>query len=446
MIAIVLGCGSVALGADAVHPHVSDATVAKVRSLVENDTPRLQEVFQDIHQHPELGFMETRTSAIVAKALKSLGFDVTTGIGETGVVGVLKNGDGPVVAYRADMDANAVEEATGLPYASHVRVTRADGLEVPVAHQCGHDAHTTWMLGMAKAMVALKREWSGTLILVGQPAEEIILGARAMVDDGLWTSHGLPKPDFLVGLHTVPTSVGTVSSTGGVLMAGTDQLDVLFRGVGGHGSTPHLTKDPVVMAALAVVEYQTIVSRLTDPKETAVLTVGSIQAGTDNNVIPANSLLKLNLRWFNPAIREQMVGAIRAMSDHIALSYGVSEDQLPVITMKGSSTPMITDAALAGRLAGALDGLVGQDNVIRELPARLGSEDFHLLLGPHSDVPYAYLFVGVADPEVYEAAVANGHALPYTLHSPQFVVDPDAIPLGAEIATVAMLELVGRPG
>jgi hippurate hydrolase len=277
-----------------------------------------------------------------------------------------------------------------------------------------------------------------------QPAEEVGLGAKAMFDDGWWTKAGVAKPDVLIGMHTIPTPVGTVSSTGGVLMAGSDQLDVLFRGVGGHGSTPELTKDPVVMAAMAVVQYQTIESRMLPAQQPAVLTVGSIQAGTDNNVIPATALVKLNLRWFDPAIREKMLAAIKSMSDHIALSYGVTDDQLPVITMKGGAVPIENDPVLAARLADALDGLVGADNVVRQMPARMGSEDFNKLLGPNPDVPYAYLFVGVADPKVYEAAVAKGVLYPYTHHSPQFVVDQDALPLGAEIATVTMLEMLGH--
>ncbi len=264
---------------------VSGALAGKATSTIDADAQRLEASFKDIHQNPELGFMEARTAGIVAKELKALGFEVKTGIGKTGVVGILKNGPGPTVMYRADMDANAVEEASGLPYASKVRVTREDGAESPVAHMCGHDAHVTWMLGMAKAMVALKGDWSGTVVLVGQPAEELITGAQAMIDDGLWTKHGIPKPDFFIGMHTAPGPVGVVVSSGGPKMAGSDQIDILFKGVGGHGSMPQLTKDPVLMAAMAVVQYQAIVSRTIEPQQTAVLTVGSIQAGIDNNVI-----------------------------------------------------------------------------------------------------------------------------------------------------------------
>jgi hippurate hydrolase len=419
----------------------------QARAAIVADTPRLTAMFKDIHQNPELGFMETRTAAIVAKELKALGFTVTTGIGGTGVVGVLKNGDGPVVMYRADMDANAVEEATGLPWASKVRVKRADGAEVPVAHLCGHDAHVTWMLGMAKALAGMKAAWKGTVILVGQPAEEPILGAQAMVDDGLWTKHSLPKPDYFIGIHTAPGPVGVMVSSGGVKQAGTDQLDVLFKGVGGHGSMPNLTKDPVLMAAYAITQYQAIVSRVIDPLQTGVVTVGAVQAGVDNNVIPQTALVKANLRWFEPKVREQMLGGIKAISEGVARTYGMPEDQMPVITMKGSSTPLVNDEALATRMATTLKSVFGANSVITELPAVTGSEDVHLLKGPHTDVPFNFLFVGIADPKVFAAAQTPGQPMrpPFSGHNPNFVVDLSAIPLGTEIATVSMLDLL-QPG
>jgi hippurate hydrolase len=346
--------------------------------------------------------------------------------------------------YRADMDANAVEEATGLPYASKVRVRREDGSESPAGHMCGHDAHVTWMLGMAKALVELKNEWRGTLILVAQPAEELILGAQAMVDDGLWTTRGLPRPDFFIALHTAPGPVGVVVSSGGPKMAGTDQIDILFRGVGGHGSTPQFAKDPVLMAAYAVTQFPAILSRLIEPQQTAVLTVGSIQAGADNNVIPSTALVKANLRWYEPKVRELLITGIRDVSNGMARTFGMPEDQLPMITMKGGSTPLVNDEALAARLAVPLKALLGDANVMTQLPPATGSEDAHLLLGPHRDVPLNYMIVGVADPAVYEAARKQGKEVPYSLHNPDFVVDLAAIPVGAKVATVAMLELLSH--
>lgn len=427
---------------------ISPELAAQAQAAVDADTARLTAIFKDIHQNPELGFMEKRTAAIVAKELKALGFTVTTGIGGTGVVAVLKNGDGPVAMYRADMDANAVEEATGLAWASKVRVKRDDGTEVPVAHMCGHDAHVTWMLGMAKALTSLKSSWKGTVILVGQPAEEPIMGAQAMVDDGLWTKHNLPTPDYFIGMHTAPIPVGLVVSSAGPKMAGTDQLDVLFKGVGGHGSMPQLTKDPVLMVAYAVSQYQAIVSRVIDPQQTGVLTVGSIQAGIDNNVIPQTALVKANLRWFDPVVRQQMLNGIKSISEGVARTYGMPEDQLPVITMKGGSTPLVNDEGLSARLAATLKPVFGEKNVITEFPPATGSEDVHLLKGPHTDIPFNFMIVGVADPKVFAAAQKPGVAmtLPYSAHNPNFVVDLAAIPLGASIATISMLDLLQPSG
>jgi hippurate hydrolase len=424
-------------------PPAKPAYLDRVMSLIDQDQDRLVEIFKDIHQNPELGFMETRTAEIVSTELRSLGYEVQTGIGKTGVVGILRNGDGPTVMYRADMDANAVEEATGLPYASTVRVEREDGSESPVAHMCGHDAHVTWMLGMSKAMVEMKDEWSGTLVLVGQPAEEPITGAKAMIDDGFYTKYAVPKPDFFIGMHTAPIPVGVVVSSGGPKMAGTDQIDILFKGVGGHGSMPQLTKDPIIMAAYAITQYQAIVSRVIEPQQTGVVTVGSVQAGSDNNVIPATALVKANLRWYDPQVREQMVTGLRSISNGIARTYGMPEDQLPVITMKGGSTPLVNDEALAQRLRVPLKALLGDTNVITEFPPATGSEDVHLLLGDYTDVPFNFLIVGVADPQVFAAAQAEGKMLPYSAHNPNFVVDLKAIPIGTEVATVSVLDLFG---
>ena len=413
-----------------------------IDAIVDTDTTRLVEVFKDLHRNPELGFRETRTAGIVAQALKEQGFAVTTGIGSTGVAAVLRNGSGPTVMYRADMDALSVEEATGLDYASTVRAPREDGADSPVGHVCGHDAHVTWMLGMANVLAQTTDAWSGTAVLIGQPAEELIAGAQAMVDDGLYDV--VPKPDFFIGMHTAPAPVGMVTASGGPRMAGTDQLDIVFKGVGGHGSMPQLTKDPVLMAALAVVEFQTIVSRIVSPQETAVLTVGALQAGSDNNVIPDQALLKANLRWFNPAVREQLLEGVKAVSEGIARTYGMPDDQLPVITMKGGSTPLVNDDVLSERVAAVLGSALGSDNVLTQLPAVTASEDCHLLKGPNADVPLCYMMVGVADPQVCAEAWAAGKMFPYSPHSPDYVVDLAAIPFGAKVASRVMLELLGN--
>jgi hippurate hydrolase len=357
------------------------ALIAKVKAAVDADTARLTTIFKDLHQHPEIAFTETRTAAIVAKDLKALGFTVTEGIGKTGVVGVLKNGPGPTVWFRADMDSNAVREATGLPYAATAKQRLADGSEIDVMHACGHDAHVTWMLGMAKTLVALKADWSGTLVVYAQPAEEVGLGAQAMVEDKLW-QRGFPKPDFAFGTHTAPGPVGVISSSPGVRMAGVDQLDITFHGVGGHGSTPQMTIDPVVMAAQAVLAYQTIVSRNLDPQASAVLSVGSVVVGRDNNVIPDVAVLKLNLRWFTPEVREQMLKRIDEINNGVAIAAGVAKDKMPTRLMKGNSGPLVNDKVLVGRINPSLEALMGKGRVIDQFPAVMGSEDFQEAFKP----------------------------------------------------------------
>jgi len=414
-----------------------------IENAVAQDRTRLVEIYKDIHQNPELAFMETRTAGIVEKELMSLGYEVKTGIGVTGVVGVMINGNGPVVMYRADMDANAVKETTGLPYASTKVVKREDGSEAPVMHACGHDAHVTWMLGVAKLMAEHKNLWKGTLIMVGQPAEEPILGAEAMVNDGLYTTYGIPKPDYLFGLHTAPVGVGLVAAATGVRMAGTDQIDITFHGVGGHGSLPHLTKDPVVMAASAVMQYQAIVSRGINPKNSAVITVGSIQAGSDNNVIPASSLIKVNLRWFNEEDRRVMINGIKRINEGIAQAYNIPKDKYPEMKMKGWSTPLENDIELTRTVQNALIGLVGEQNTLKEdrLPSVMGSEDFHHLVIHNEIKRYCYAQVGIAPPKMFEKAIKEGKTFPFGPHNGDFQIDLDAIPLGTKVGATGLLAI-----
>ncbi len=439
-------CGAVLLASlsSPLHAAVSPALIGKVDAVVDRDTPRLTAIFKDLHQHPELGFTEVRTAAIVAKELKALGYAVTTGIGKTGVVGVLRNGAGPTLWFRADMDANGVKEATGLPYAATARQKLADGSEVDVMHACGHDAHVTWLLGLAKAMVELKSDWAGTLVVYAQPAEELGTGAKAMVADRL-NDRGFPKPDFALGSHTAPGPVGYVSNTAGVRMAGVDQLDISFTGVGGHGSTPQMTIDPVVMAAQAVLAYQTIISRNVDPQSAAVLTVGAIEAGRDNNVIPQGAVLKLNLRWLQPAVRETLLKRIDEIDNGVAIAAGVPADKMPTRLMKGSSGPLINDPELVGRINPALTQLLGEGKVIGNFPTVMGSEDFQDVYG-NAKTPYVFLLIGVAPVDVFLAAQKAGRPFPYSNHNPDFFVDLRAIPIGAKVDTVAALSLLANSG
>ncbi len=328
-------------------------TTKQVKQMAYADSLRLVAIYKDLHQNPELDFMEVRTSGIIAKELRALGYDVITGIAKTGVVGILKNGTGPVVMYRADMDCNSVKETTGLPYASTKTMKKDDGTEVPVMHACGHDAHVTWMLGIAKMMLTLKNEWKGTLVFLAQPAEETLTGAKAMVNDKMYEK-GVPVPDYLFGMHTWPIAVGSIINGRGERQAGSDQLDVTFYGIGGHGSTPEVTKDPIVMASNAVMQYQTIISRNIAAQDIAVLTVGAIHAGGDNNVIPASAVVKLNLRWFTETTRNILLDGIKRINEGIAVANGLPKENYPTILMKSTVFPQVNDTSLANKINNVL--------------------------------------------------------------------------------------------
>jgi hippurate hydrolase len=423
---------------------LSAAVVEDISTLIDADEDRLVAIFKDIHQNPELGFMEVRTARIVAKELESLGYQVTTGIGETGVVAVLQNGDGPVVMYRADMDANAAEETTDLPWASTKRVVNANGIEVPVAHLCGHDAHTTWMLGLARVMTEIKESWSGTLVLVAQPAEELIEGATAMVNDGLYSTHEIPEPDYLIGAHTLPVATGIVISNPGVMMAGTEQLDVTIYGKSAHGSSPQFSKDAGLMAAYAVVQFQAIPARVVDPRDPAVVTVGAINAGVENNTIPGIAELKLNFRFFDEDVREQMFNGVKAITEGVARTYGMPEDRMPTIVRNGYSSALVNDDELMVKFAEQLVdlGLVDSDSMVTEFRPATGSEDVHMLVHGLDGTKVGFLGIGTAPPAMVEAANRDGQALPFSNHQGTFQVDLDAIPYGAKVASVVVLGLL----
>lgn len=419
-------------------------TFKQVKQMVHADSSRLVEIFKDIHQNPELGFMEVRTSGIIAKELKALGYDVITGIGKTGVIGIFKNGNGPTVMYRADMDCNSVKEMTGLPYSSTKTMKKEDGTETPVMHACGHDAHVTWMLGVAKIMMALRNDWKGTLVFVGQPAEELGLGAKAMFDDKMYEK-GVPVPDYLFGMHTWNIPLGTIDNGTGIRLSGSDQLDVTFYGIGGHGSSPENTKDPIVMACNAVMQYQTIVSRNIAAQDVAVLTVGSIQSGTDNNVIPSLAIVKLNLRWFNDKIRNTLLDGINRINEGIAVANGLSKELYPTIKMKGNYTPLENDPALTNKINSALRTVINPEKIITNYPANMGSEDFQkLVTGNNIKTPYTYIKVGIANPAIYEKAIQEGKKAPFFHHANNYQVDPGGIPLGTEIGATALLTIFNK--
>lgn len=415
------------------------ALIGKVRGMVNADSTRLISIFKDIHANPELGFMEVRTAGIVAKELKALGYEVMTEIGKTGVVGMLHNGAGPVIMYRADMDCNAVEETTGLPYASKRRVTNLDGIDVPVGHMCGHDAHTTWLIGIAKTMMALRKDWKGTLVLVAQPAEEPGGGADAMAAEMF--KKGVPVPDALFGMHTAPVPVGNYVNASGDRMAGADQFDVTFRGIGGHGSSPQHAKDPIIMAANAILQYQTIISRNLDPQRPAVITVGAVQAGIDNNVIPSTAVVKLNLRWFNETDRKLLIDGITRVNEGIAVANGLPKELYPTMNIgKQYVVPLKNNDALVKKLEPVLVAFNGPGNNV-PYPPVMGSEDFQHLVLDHPQVPYNYLLVGTANAQDVAKARAGGSFVPYMNHNGDFKVDLTAIPYYTAMGTVALIAL-----
>lgn len=423
----------------------------EITAAIAESQQHFDNIFKQIHQHPELGFHEYKTAALVAEELKRYGCDTITRIGGTGVAGILRNGESPVVMYRADMDCNSVFETTGLPYASKDSATLEDGTITPVMHACGHDAHTTWMLAVAKYMNDHKEQWKGTIVFIGQPAEETILGAEAMaVKDDMYNKYNIPRPKYLFGIHTAPIAVGMVAAATGVRMAGSDQIDVLFKGVGGHGSTPNFCKDPVVMAANAILQYQTIVSRGINPKNAAVLTVGSVNAGIDNNVIPATALLKINLRWLNHADRDTMINSIIRMNKNISRAYGMPEKDTPVHTFKGWAEPLVNADGLTKTLQGSFrTNLPQSDTAIKILdeqilPSVMGSEDFHhLVIHLNPAVEYCYVQVGVANPDEFAAAWAKNE-LPFNAHNGNFKIDMAALPYGTKVGVVSMLTLLGN--
>ena len=420
----------------------SDARLAaQVAALVDQDEKRLVEFFQDLHTQPELGFQEVRTAALVAQEFKQLGYETHTGIGKTGVVGILKNGPGPVVMFRSDMDALPVLEETGLPYASRATGTSASGSLVPVMHACGHDAHVTFLIGIAKTMVELKDHWSGTLVLIAQPAEELIEGARAMVQGGLYDK--VPPPDVLISSHVTPLHpTGTASVKAGRRNAGTDQIDVIITGVGGHGSAPHQAKSPVELGALAVIAYQSLVSQSIDPQEPSVLTVGAFQSGDANNVIPETATLKVNIRWFEPAVREKLIAGIKRVTDAIAVAADVPKDRMPRYVMKGSAGPLINDEEAVRRAEPALQLALGKENAVPGLPTAMGSEDFQDLASPHPTTKILHVRIGCGPKDLAEQ-IKQGNP-PAPGHNSKFRVELPTIAAGTKADTMVLLEFLRK--
>lgn len=399
----------------------------------------LEALYIDLHRHPELSFQETRTAGIVTQRLAELGLEFEEGLGKTGVATVIRNGDGPVVWLRADMDGLPVEERTGLAYASTARGTDPAGTDVPVMHACGHDMHVTCMLGALERLVGSKEEWSGTIVAVFQPAEEYGAGAQAMIADGVLDR--FPKPDIVLGQHLTPLPAGTIGVRPGTQMAASDGLTVLLYGRGGHGSRPHSTIDPVVMAAATVMRLQTIVSREVDPRDVAVVTVGSIHAGLKNNIIPAEAKLELSLRYPDDEARARVLEKVERVIRAEAVASGAEEE--PVITTDHTLPPTINDVHATARLTLAFDAAFGDGTVV-DPGMFTGSEDVSWF-AREAGVPLVYWFWGGVDPQAFADASAAGtleRDIP-TNHSPYFapILHP-TIERGVDALVVAAREFL----
>ena len=387
---------------------------SKMDSFIDKLLPELEEIYKDIHQNPELSMEEFRTAKIAADYLTKYQFEVSTGIGVTGVVGILKNGDGPVVMLRADMDALPVKEATGLPYASTKIARDEEGVEVGVSHVCGHDLHVTWLMGAARLFSEHKEEWNGTLMAVFQPGEEVGRGAQSMIDDGMIDR--FPKPDIILGQHVMVGEAGSVKHKSGTILSAGNSIKVKLFGRGSHGSQPHTSVDPVVMAAATTMRLQTIISREIAPIENAVLTIGSLQAGTKENIIPEDATLKLNIRTFNEGVKDHILSAVKRIC--CAECEASNAPREPEFTDLVSYPLTENDAAASAKLAEAFNAQFGKKSI--EAKPASASEDFSVF-GRNWKVPYVFWFVGGTDPEIYfEAKKANKiNSIPSN-HSPKF--------------------------
>ncbi|WP_439408206.1 M20 family metallopeptidase [Bradyrhizobium sp. DASA03076] len=405
----------------------------KALQTLDGMLPDLEAVYKDVHSHPELSMQETRTAGLAADRLRAAGYEVTTGIGKTGVVGLLRNGQGPTVMLRADMDALPIQEATGLAYASKVTATDKDGNTVPVSHMCGHDMHVTWLAGATKLMAEAKTSWRGTLMAVFQPAEETGEGAQAMIDDGLFKRFS--KPDVILGQHVMVGPSGTVAGRAGAITSAADSLQIRLFGRGAHGSMPQASIDPVVMAASTVLRLQTIVSRELAAADAAVLTVGVLQAGTKENVIPDEAIIKLNVRTFDAGVRSRVLAAIERIANAEAAASGAPRP--PEITTIDRYPLNVNNQEATSRVVDAFRSHFGADRVRATGPAP-ASEDFGSF-GSEWHVPSVFWFVGGTDPEIYaKAKHANRiNELPVN-HSPKFapVLHP-TLRTGVEALVVA---------
>lgn len=443
---------------------VAFAPAAFANDLTESvaeDYDYVFDLYKHFHENPELSFKEKETASILAKELEGLGFEVTERVGDDwvktkvmedvgeiredvggyGVVAVMKNGEGPTIMLRADMDALPLEEKTGLAYESKVMGQTHTGKDAPVMHACAHDSHVAILIGAARQLVERKDDWSGTLVLIGQPAEEIGLGAKAMLEDGLFTK--FPRPEYVLATHTSGWSpAGTISYTSGYALANVDSVDITVKGIGAHGSAPHMGKDPIVISSQIVNALQTLVSRETNPLKAGVVTVGSFRAGFKHNIIPDEAKLQITVRSYDDDVRKTLLDGIERIAIAQALSAGLPEDLMPVVTMESDYTPStFNDPEMTDRVMAAIGKSVGEEKVTTQPPS-MGGEDFSLFHRADKDIKTLIFWTGGADPKEFKAGLDGTGPMPSGNHSPFFAPKPEeALKLGVQAMTAGTLEL-----
>ncbi len=404
---------------------------ARIAPIVSGMYPSLEMLYKDLHANPEIAFQEVQTAAKMAGEMRKLGFEVTEKIGGTGVVAIYKNGPGPTVLVRTELDALPMEEKTGLPYASKAK-TQSNGRETFVAHSCGHDIHMASWVGTARTLLALKGQWTGTLMFVAQPAEETLSGAKAMIKDGLFTR--FPKPDFAFALHTSPSPYGFVRYRVGTITSNSDSLEITFRGRGGHGSAPDKTIDPITIASRFITDVQTVVSREKDPAEFGVVTVGAIQGGTVSNIIPESVVLRGTIRSYKPEVREKLLMGIRRTANAAALMGGAPQPQVDLVP---GGAAVVNDEEVVNRTVAALKRSLGDSKVVQMQPTP-ATEDFSEFL--NAGVPGMFFSVGVLSPDEVMASLKPGGKPLAINHSPFFAPVPEpSIKTSVEAMSVAVL-------
>jgi amidohydrolase len=420
----------------------SPATAATLSESIRADMPQLMSLYRDIHTNPELSMQEVRTPAKLAPEMRKLGFDVTEHIGKTGVVAVMKNGSGPVLLIRADMDALPVKEQTGLPFASKVMGKLPDGTETPVMHACGHDTHVATWLGTARRMAAMKNQWSGTLVMILQPGEETVQGARAMLDDGLFTR--FPKPDYLLAFHDAASlPAGQIGITPRYALASVDSVNITVHGVGGHGAYPQTTKDPIVLASRIVLALQTLVSRENNPFDPAVVTVGSFHSGTKNNIISDQAKLQLTVRSYPLDVQKKLIDGIRRIARGEAIAAGLPEDKMPEVTISEEAPSTFNTDAFSTRLRQLFTDHFGAARVVETKPI-MASEDFSQYWQADKSKEAVIFWVGGTPKDKWDAAGGDETKLP-SLHSPLWAPDAEAvISTATEAMTVAALDVLKK--